>query len=165
MSLFIFGCFYFYFPIKSLARPINLFLPLQLRLLIDFPSTLLNFYYFLEGGFVSATFSGSILLYTVPLRNPYRSCSDKSPLREWNPEPAMRSAGVLPTLHPNHRVYRVPGCFSSCPNWVHLTPSPARECCSFLLWVQWGRQTRLRGRGWGDPIPKKGHILWYSMPI
>jgi hypothetical protein len=98
MSLFIFGCFYFHFPIKSLARPINLFLPLQLRLLIDCPSTLLNFYYFLEGGFVSATFSGSILLYTVPLRNPYRSCSDKSPLREWDPGPAMRSAGVLPTV-------------------------------------------------------------------
>ena len=51
---------------------------------------------------------------------------------------------------------RMPGFFSSCPNWVHLTPSPAREFCSFLLWVQWGRQTRLRGRGWGGPNSEEG---------
>ncbi len=31
------------------------------------------------------------------------------------------------------------------------------------LWVQGGRPTRLRGRGWGDPIPTKRQTLWYSM--
>jgi hypothetical protein len=126
-------------------------------LLITSPSI---FFIFLGGAVLFLRLlTGSRFLYEMTLPNPYRSCSDKSPLREWDPGPAKRSAGVLPTLHPNHRVYRVPGLFSSCPNWVHLTPSPPRECCSFLLWVQWGRKTRLRGRGWGDPIPKKGHIF------
>ncbi len=31
------------------------------------------------------------------------------------------------------------------------------------LWVQEGRHTGLRGRGWGDPIPTKGQTLWYYM--
>jgi hypothetical protein len=31
-------------------------------------------------------------------------------------------------------------------------PSPARDCCSPPLWVQGGRHTRLRGRGWRDPV-------------
>ncbi len=31
------------------------------------------------------------------------------------------------------------------------------------LWVQEGRHTWVRGRGWGDPIPTKGQTLWYSM--
>jgi hypothetical protein len=37
-----------------------------------------------------------------------------------------------------------------------LGPSPARECCSSSLWVQGGRQTRLRGRGWGGPNSEEG---------
>ncbi len=102
------------------------------------------------------------VLYTVSLRYPHRFCSDKSPLREWDPGPAMRSAGVLPTLHQNHRIYRVPGFHSSCTIWALSLPHP-QECCSFLLWVQGGRQTRLRVRGWGNPNSKKGQSLLYSM--
>jgi hypothetical protein len=50
---------------------------------------------------------------------------------------------------------------SSRPNCVPPL-SPARECCSFPLWVQGGRHTLLRGRG-EDPILTKGQTLWYSM--
>ncbi len=42
------------------------------------------------------------------------------------------------------------------------TPSAARECCFPTLWVQ-GGDTRLREKGWGDPILTKGQTLWYSM--
>ncbi len=31
------------------------------------------------------------------------------------------------------------------------------------LWVQVGRHTPLRGRGWGDLIPTKGQPLWYYL--
>ncbi len=118
------------------------------------------FFFFLYGAvFFLRLSTESTLLYAMPLPNPYRSCSDKSPLREWDPGPAMRSAGVLPTLHPNHRVYRVPGFFSSCPNWVHHTPSPARECLLPSLGPI-GETDSLAREGLGDPIPKKGHILW-----
>ncbi len=57
----------------------------------------------------------------------------------------------------------ITGFLSSRPNWVTPTPSPARECCSSPLWFLGGRHTRLRGRGWGDPIPPKGQTLWHSL--
>ncbi len=47
-----------------------------------------------------------------------------------------------------------PGFLSSRQNWV-TPPSP--------LGSNGGRHTRLRVRGWGDPIPTKGQTLWYSM--
>jgi hypothetical protein len=31
------------------------------------------------------------------------------------------------------------------------------------LWVQVWRHTRVREKGWGDPIPPKGQTLWYSL--
>jgi hypothetical protein len=40
------------------------------------------------------------------------------------------------------------GFLSSRPNWVPLPP-----------WIQGGRHTRLRGRGWRDPIPTKRQAL------
>ncbi len=60
-------------------------------------------------------------------------------------------------------IHRVPGFLFSRPNWVPPTSSPARDCCSSLLWNQRGRNTRLRGREWWDPITTKGQALWHSM--
>ncbi len=70
----------------------------------------------------------AVFPHLFSLRNPYRSCSDRSLLRvrdrEWNPGPAMRSAGVLTTPHPNHRIYRIPGFHSSCTIWAPSLPHP-----------------------------------------
>ncbi len=52
-----------------------------------------------------------------------------------------------------HGVYRVPGFFSSRPNWVP-PPRPARKCCSPPLGPREGH-TRLRDR-------TKGQTLWHS---
>ncbi len=45
------------------------------------------------------------------------------------------------------------------------TPSTLKECGSPPLWIQGGRHTHIRMRGWGGgPIPTMGHTLWYSRP-
>ncbi len=65
-------------------------------------------------------------------------------------------------LRVQYRVSRVPGFLSSRRNWVpHLQGSFAPP----PLWVQGGRQTRLRVRGWGGPNSEEGTealILWYK---
>jgi hypothetical protein len=43
-----------------------------------------------------------------------------------------------------------------------LTPSSAGECVPLPPLVQGGGHSRLRERGWGIPIPTRGHTLWYS---
>jgi hypothetical protein len=57
-----------------------------------------------------------------------------------------------------HRVYSVPGFLSSLrlgsPNLL-MSPS--------LLWVQGGETHPFAEEGVVDPIPTKGHTLWYSM--
>jgi hypothetical protein len=55
------------------------------------------------------------------------------------------------------------GILYSRPNWVPPPPPPPRECSSSPFRVQGGRHSRLRWRGWGDPIPTKGQTLWYYM--
>ncbi len=42
------------------------------------------------------------------------------------------------------------------------TYSPASKCCYPPLGPR-GRHTRLRGSGFGDPIPMKGQTFWYSI--
>ncbi len=62
----------------------------------------------------------------------------------------------------NHRVDRVPGFFSSRPNWDLLHPHP--QVSVFPPLVP-GGHTRLRERGkvgGGVPIPTMGQTLWYS---
>jgi hypothetical protein len=49
---------------------------------------------------------------------------------------------------------------SSRSNWGPY-PLTRKENCFYPLWVQVDRHTRLRRRGWGDPIPTKGQTLWY----
>ncbi len=55
----------------------------------------------------------------------------------------------------------MPDFLSSRPNWAPTTPSLARErCFAFPFGSQEGN-SRLRGRGWVDPIPTMGQTLWY----
>ncbi len=49
---------------------------------------------------------------------------------------------------------------SSRSNWVRPPGSPACESCP--LFVPGGGRTRLRQRGWADPIRTRGQTLWYS---
>jgi hypothetical protein len=51
----------------------------------------------------------------------------------------------------------VPGLLFSRPNWV----PPLQESVA-PLWIQGGRHTHFRMRGWGELIPTMGHTLWYS---
>jgi hypothetical protein len=70
-------------------------------------------------------------------------------------------------FHPTEYAYsRVPGFYSSRPNWVYPPrPPPASKYCSHPppFGAQKGRHTRFQGRGWGDPIQTKGRTLWFSM--
>jgi hypothetical protein len=50
-------------------------------------------------------------------------------------------------------VYREPHCMSPRRNWDSFNPSPASEC-ALPPRPKGGGHTRLRLRGWGDPIPK-----------
>ncbi len=56
-------------------------------------------------------------------------------------------------------------CHAFCPFVGIGSPHPFTRKRVLLspLWVQGGRLTRLRWRGWGNPIPTKGQTLWYSM--
>ncbi len=65
------------------------------------------------------------------------------------------------SIHPQHRVYRVPGFLSNRSNWVHQPPCPL-ESVAPPLRAQGGRYTCLRGRGLVDPIPTMVQTLWYS---
>jgi hypothetical protein len=59
---------------------------------------------------------------------------------------------------------RVPGLLSSRPHWVPPPPQLQKSVAS-PLWIQGGRHTRIRMRGWGvGPIPTMGHTLWHSRP-
>jgi hypothetical protein len=67
-----------------------------------------------------------------------------------------------------HRVDRVLGFISSCPNWDSPNPVTRKRVCSPLLWLGGGggaQHTRLRERGWGVAIPTKGQTLWCSRYI
>jgi hypothetical protein len=66
-------------------------------------------------------------------------------------------------LAPTHRVYRVPGFLSSCPNWVLPSPHPQASVAPPPPFPKVGDTFACGGRGWGDPIPRKGQSLWYSM--
>jgi hypothetical protein len=59
---------------------------------------------------------------------------------------------------------RVPGLLSSRPHWVPPPPQ-LQKSVAFPLWIQGGRHTHIRMRGWGGgPIPTMGHTLWHSRP-
>ncbi len=64
-----------------------------------------------------------------------------------------------PLEYVNHKVYRVPGIFSSRPNQV---PSPTSECCSSPFGSK-GEDTLACWGGGGGPIPTKEQTFWYSM--
>ncbi len=66
----------------------------------------------------------------------------------------------------SHRVDRVMGFFSCCPNRDSPTPSPAGECVPPPLVRGGGGFTLACGRGgWCVPIPTRGQTLWYSSYI
>ncbi len=60
-------------------------------------------------------------------------------------------------------IHRPPECLSLRRNWVPLTP--ASECVSLLGPDPegGGGNTRLRVKGWGDPITTNGQTPWYSV--
>ncbi len=60
-----------------------------------------------------------------------------------------------------HRVNRMPGFLSSRPNRIPPPPHPQASIAP-LLWVQGGRHTRLRRRGWWYPISAKYFIYTIS---
>ncbi len=65
----------------------------------------------------------------------------------------------------HHRVGRVLSFFSSRRrSWNSLTPLAAGECVP-PHFGRGGGHTRLRERGWGVPIPTRGHTLWCSVYI
>ncbi len=67
------------------------------------------------------------------------------------------SAGKVHHFYNSHWVYRMPGYLSN--QWIIRmgppTPSPAKDCCSFPLWVQ-GGDTLAWGEGvWGTQFRRK----------
>jgi hypothetical protein len=74
--------------------------------------------------------------------------------------PCTLSRGFILKERQIHRVDRVPGFFSSRPNWDPCTPSPSGECV-LPFGSERGGHTRLRERGWGVPIRTREQTPWY----
>ncbi len=93
-----------------------------------------------------------------------------------------RGPGLLDALRFCHIVGRVPGFFSSRPNWESSTPSPTGECVPLPPLVQGGLHTRWGKREGGSqfrrgdsrfiftlwiwlPPPPSASTLFISLPV
>ncbi len=74
-----------------------------------------------------------------------------------------QSAEIPPKYQYLQRVYKVLGFLSSRPNWAPPPPRLEVNVAPPPFGSKGVTQTRLRGKGSGDPITPKGQTFWYSV--